>query len=66
MTNVFHIQCLVWPLQNSALFFSGAEKTGLVPHRSQKTSPALLTCFAGTVLAKPKIAIVFAFVEQSV
>ena len=52
MTNVFHIQFLVWPLQNSALFFSSAEKTGLVPHRSQKTSPALSTCFAELFLAK--------------
>lgn len=49
MTNVFHIQCLVWPLQNSALLFSGAEKTGLVQHRSQKPAPpfqsVLLNCF---------------------
>ncbi|QHJ82731.1 MAG: hypothetical protein [Bacteriophage sp.] len=52
MTNVFHIQCLFMASRNSALLFSGAEKTGLVPHRSQKTSPALSTCFAELFLAK--------------
>ena len=49
MTNVFHIQCLFMASRNSALLFSGAEKTGLVQHRSQKPAPpfqsVLLNCF---------------------
>ena len=47
----FIFSAFLWP-HEILRFSSLAQKTGLVQHRSQKTSPALSICFAELFLAK--------------